>query len=193
MNQLKQLDGKEHMRKMVGRVTVFKQYPDGSRKDLFTKKNLIVDQGHDLVARALGGDIFVNGMYFAFVNGAAAEPAVAQDRTAQFYHTTYATATRGFTRVPLVGKPSFTPSDGDHLTNIAAFTAVSDTTVVGGGPAIVDNTTNFVGAALIFANPLGYVNDLAFSCVNFPDIGGPTEVLKEPNVQVGMRWSIEFS
>jgi hypothetical protein len=187
------LKAREKIGRMKGRVEVFKQYPDGSRKDIFKKDNLIVDQGHDLVARALGGDIFVNGMYFAFVNGAAAEPAVAQDRTAQFYHTTYATATRGFTRVPLVGRPSFSPSDGDHLTNIVSFTAVSDTTVVGGGPAIVDNTTNFVGAALIFADPNGYADDLAFSCVNFPDIGGPTEVLKEPNVQVGMRWFIEFS
>ena len=48
-------------------------------------------------------------------------------------------------------------------------------------------------AISVFRNPTGFENDVAFACVNFPDVGGPTVVLKEPNVQVGMRWNIEFS
>jgi len=181
-----------------GRVEVFqKDRQTGYETIVYNGDNIILNTGRDLLAQALSGGKAVNGMYFPYTNAAVAEAAVPVNRTVNYYHTTGSTNPKGFTRAPLSGPPAFDTSNPSVFnTNQVIFTAVSNNTtvIVDPGNELTDNVSNFYGAVLCYLdpNPALYANDIAFSAINFPDVGGPTEVLKLPNVQVGVRWIITF-
>ena len=184
---------------VIGEVTPFYRRRIGGRvhdEFLPTMRNTVLYSGYDLLAQALVGEKIVNGMYFQFTNGTPNEVPVPPERQASYYHTTGSTAPKGFTRVPLLGRPEFVSTDvtkynGNQLTVVA----VSDDNVVVPDPGneIQDNQTNFVGAALANLDESDYANDTLFAAISFAfESNMPVYIEKIPNAQIGLRWDITF-
>jgi hypothetical protein len=170
---------------------------DGVEKVLFKKKNLILNSGMDLLAKAIAGQQFINGMYIAYSNAASPlnESSPTVDRTANYYQTTGSDATKSFMRVPMISDPSFAVTDVIYNNNRATFTAITDGVVAVpiAGNEITPGTSKVYGAALAWLDPLDMVNDVLYSSVTFAD---DPSVLDEVTIvagaQVGVRWSQSF-
>jgi hypothetical protein len=176
-----------------GRVEVFQRFPVyGGHYDrkLYSQDNIIVESHADILAKAAAGEpVFVNGMYFAYTNGAVAEPPVPAERTASYYHTTGSVNPKGFVRVPTIAEPSFASSDTPFAHNQVTVVAVSDSNVVVPDPGneVTDNVSQFYGAGLLFLEPSSFLNDILFSAVNFA-----SPITKVANAQIGVRWTLTF-
>ena len=185
-----------HKAPIKGAIQVFRRYADGKEKDLFAKNNVVLNSGMDIAARALAGDIFVNGMYMAYENSAPpiSETTPAVGTTALYYQTTGSTDPRGFVRVPTIANPSFSSTDTPYNTNKVTFVAISDgnAAIPDGGNTVQDGVSQFYGAALAYLDPNDLADDILFSAISFADLGGPTEFAKIAGAQIGIRWSIWF-
>jgi hypothetical protein len=165
---------------------------------LLRKKNVILNGGADLMALALGGEKFVNGMYFAYDNfdPPFADTTPPPERTASFYQDVGAGQTRGVIRVPTISRPAYATTDGIYNGNQVTFTAIT-----AGEPAVsspfndlLDGVSMFYGAGLGWIDPEGDITkDLLFSAVTFADLGGPTHYEKLAGAQIGLRWSVTFT
>ena len=177
-----------------GEVELFYRFPDHDQL-IYRSHNMIVYSASDLMAQAIAGNKYINGMYFAFANAEVVLEPVPVQRMARYYHTINSTPPRGFTRVALAGEPLFTSNDiTKYNGNQVTFTAVSDNDVVieAAGNTVINNVTRFFGAGLMHLDAAGYANDILFSAVNFEDGGGPEYLLKLPGAQIGFRWIITF-
>lgn len=185
-----------HKLPVKGEIELFYLFPRGRTQRIMRQRNVILDSGMDIAARALAGDINVNGMYMAYDNSAPpiAEPTPAVTTTALYYQTTGSTDPRGFVRVPTIAMPAFAPTDTQYNTNKATFVAISDGNVAipDGGNTVQDGVSQFYGAALAYLDPDDMADDILFSAISFKDIGTPTEFEKIAGAQIGIRWSIWF-
>lgn len=161
---------------------------------LLRSNNVVLNSGMDVAARALAGDIRINGMYMAYENSVPpiteATPAVTT--TAMYYQTAGSTDPRGFIRVPTIATASFAATQLAYNTNKVTFVAISDGSVAipDGGNTVQDGVSQFYGAALAYlADDLA--DDILFSAISFKDIG-PVQFEKIAGAQVGIRWSIWF-
>jgi hypothetical protein len=162
---------------------------------LHKQKNLIVNSGMDLLAKAVAGQQFINGMYILHHNaGTPVSPDV--NTTANYYQTTGSSATLGFQRVPVAALPSFSSTDGaTYNNNTATFMAITDGNVAVpvAGNEITDGVSKVYGAALGYLDPDDMANDVLYAAVNFADI---VEVINELTVlagaQIGIRWAQNF-
>jgi len=183
-------------RVVKGEIELFHLFPGGRIKHLHTQRNVILNSGMDIDARALAGDIHVNGMYMAYENSAPpiAEPTPAITTTALYYQTTGSTDPRGFVRVPTIANPAFSPTDTQYNTNKVTFVAISDGNVAipDGGNTVQDGVSQFYGAALAYLDPDDLADDILYSAISFKDIGTPTEFEKIAGAQIGIRWAIWF-
>lgn len=159
------------------------------------RKNVILNSGMDLAARALAGQIFINGVYLAFDNLAPpfSDSTPATTRTAAFYHSDGG-GTRNFIRVPTLAVPDTSATTAAYNTNKAAFTAISAGAgeLVGAGNQLVDSSSEFYGAALSWLDPAGKAGDILFSAIDFDDVTSQSHFTKLPGAEFGIRWSIWF-
>ncbi len=170
---------------------------DGIEKVFLKKDNLILNSGMDLLAKAIAGQQFINGMYIAYSNAASPlnESSPTADRTANYYQTTGSDATKSFMRVPMLADPSFAVTDVIYNNNRASFTAITDGVVAVplAGNEITPGVSKVYGAALSWLDPLDMVNDVLYSAVTFADDPAVLdEVTIVAGAQVGVRWSQSF-
>jgi len=187
----------QHKCKFFGEVEVFVR-KDGKDRVIHRQKNLIVNSGMDLLARAAAGDISINGMYIAHSNAGSPVGAPSPDvtRTANYYQTTGSDASTGFMRVPLAAAPTFSSTDGvTYNSNKATFLAISDKNVAVpvSGNEVIDGTSIVFGAALVYQDPNDLAGDLLYSSVVFTDLAGVIdEITMLAGAQIGVRWSQSF-
>jgi hypothetical protein len=187
-----------NMRKRTrGEIELFALHASGEEEVLLKRSNIILNGGADLMAQALAGEKFVNGMYLAYDNfdPPFADTTPPPERVASFYHDVGPGETRGVLRVPTIARATFEPTEGIYNGNKVSFTAIS-----AGGPAVsapfndlLDNVSDFYGAGLGWLDPDNDITkDVLFSAVTFADLGGPTHFEKLSGAQIGLRWSIIF-
>jgi hypothetical protein len=183
--------------KLVGHIEVF-VLQDGVETVLLSRKNLIVDSGMDLLAKAVSGKAYINGMYIAYSNAASPlnESSPTVDRSALYYQTTGSDATKSFMRVALAAEPTITSSDAlTYNGNKASFIAIGDGNVAVPIPGneITPGTSLVYGAALVYMDPDDMANDVMYAAVTFADlIGVLEEVPIVAGAQVGIRWAQTF-
>jgi len=180
--------------RIIGEIDLFLRRPGQPDDIILRKKNTILNSGMDLAARALAGQQFVNGMYFAYDNDSPAytdlTPPV--ERTASFYHSDGG-GTRNFDRAGTLAQPSFAATDVQYNGNKATFVAITTGAgqLAGVGNVLTDGTSQFYGAALAWLHPTDYQQDILFSAVSFDDFG-PAQFEKIAGAQLGIRWGIYF-
>jgi len=179
---------------IAGELTVFYRFPlpGGEYRDetLFTEKNTVVNSAADILAKAVAGQLTLNGMYFPFTNGLVSEPPVPVERTADHYHTLGSISPKGFVRAPTLAEPSFRSTDTSKFNNNQIIlVAISDTNVVVPDPGneLIDGVSQFYGSALLALDPDSFLQDILFSADNFV-----SPVPKIPNAQIGVRWRVTF-
>jgi hypothetical protein len=161
---------------------------------VYSKRNLIVNEGSDVLAMAAAGGVFVNGMYLNFTNSPGGTPPfdpVTVDRTADLYQSAGSVSPLGVVRVPTLSEPEFSTSDNTkYNNNQVRFTAISDTNVLNDDTAaeLIDGVSNFYGASLLYLDPNDPTNDLLLAAVNFDDF-----IVKVANAQIGVRWTLTFT
>jgi hypothetical protein len=177
-----------------GEIEVFRRYK-GYDKTLLRKDNLVVNSGMDLLAQALAGDKFVNGMYMAYSNDTPpiAEPSPQLTDTVGLYQGAGSVDPKGFVRVPTIANPAFSSSDVQYNTNKVTFVGISDGQVAipNGGNSVQDGVSQFYGAGLVHLDPDDLADDILFASVTFGDFG-PSEFEQIAGAQIGIRWSVYF-
>jgi hypothetical protein len=187
------MDITDKHRGAVGEIEVFRRLR-GVDTVLASKRNVILNSGMDMLAKALGGQQFVNGMYFAYDNDGVpytdGTPPV--ERTASFYHNDGG-GTRNFDRAGTLAQPSFETTDVEFNNNKVVFVAITTGVGVlpGVGNVLTDGVSQFYGAALAWLHPEDYQQDILFSAVSFDDLG-PSHFEKIAGAQLGIRWGIHF-
>jgi len=157
--------------------------------------NVVLNSGADIMAKAVAGDMIINGMYFGYDNAGSpyTDPTPPVERTASFYHSTGGGGTMNFVRVPTLAKASYAATDPRYNNNKVQFIAITDGVGVlpGTDNVLTDGTSQFYGAALAWLDPNNYENDILFSAVSFADLGS-AHFVKIANAQLGIRWSLIF-
>jgi len=170
----------------------------GKDRVILTKKNLIVNTGMDLLAKAVVGQQTINGMYLLYSNAGSpiAEASPSVTTTSQYYQTTGSDATKGFQRVPMAAIPSFSSSDvGTYNNNKAIFMSITDGNVAVpiAGNEVTPGLSIVYGAGLVYMDPDDMANDVLYSAVNFADVVGVLDELTIlAGAQIGVRWSQSF-
>jgi len=175
-----------------GRVEIFHVYPNGDKHTVFRGKNTIVNSGSDILAKALAGELAVNGMYLRYFNGAGpvASATIPATRTATYYHNL--AADEGIVRVATLAEPSYASSDETtYDNNNVVFVSITDSNTI--GAALTDGLSNFFQAALVVLDSDDYTDDILFSAAFFLSSGSVVLVPKIANAQVGVRWTVSFT
>jgi len=170
----------------------------GHTRQSIGRRNCIVRTGMGVMARALAGNKWVNGMYLGYTNAAVATTPVGYDHTAGWFQSTWNSSTRGFVRVPLAAQPSYATSDATRYNeNQVTFTAISNSvvTIPVAGNELQDNVSKYCMGGLCYLDPEGYSSDILFAGVAFEEPTGVDNfaLTKIPNAQVGMRWTITLT
>lgn len=188
------MDILENHKSVVGEIEVFQRFK-GVDYILYKKKNVILNSGMDLLAKALGGERLVNGMYFAYDNSLSPFTDVTPpvSRAASFYHSDGG-GYRNFDRAATLAQPSYSTTSTDFNNNKVTFVAITtgEGVLSGVNNVLTDGTSQFYGAALAWLHPSDYQQDELFSAVTFADIG-PTHFEKITGAQIGIRWGIYFN
>jgi len=178
-----------------GEIELFQRLPDGSETTLVKKSNTIVNSGMDIMAKAVAGELFVNGMYLAYDNNGVPYTDVTPpvSRTASFYHNDGG-GTRNFIRVPTIARPSYAATDPAYNNNKAIFVGITTGAGVlaGAGNVLTDGLSQFYGAALLWLHETDYTQDIMYSAVSFNDLAGPSHFEKIAGAQLGIRWGVYF-
>jgi len=157
---------------------------------VWSQTNLILYSGYDIMARAVGGDQLVNGMYFEFSNAVAppTPPAIAKDRKTDYYESL--SGDLGYVRNVTVGRvPVFDTSGTDYQNNRVTFMGIADRAAETSGAAVIDNVSQFYSVALVSVPDLAdRTQDTLFSAGNLA-----TVLTKPANAHIGVRWTIEFA
>jgi len=186
---------KERVSRMSGYAELIRMI--GHERQIIGHSNKIVRTGMGVLARALAGARYINGMYLAYTNGVVDTSPVGYDYTAGWFQTVWNSSERGFVRVPLAAQPAYRTSDATLFDeNRVGFTSIS-TGVVAipvAGNEIQDNITKFCMGGLTWLSPDGYGSDVLFAAVAFEEPTGSDNfsLTKLPNAQIGMRWTITF-
>jgi len=186
----------EEHRGVRGQIELFRQLPQGP-EEILAQGNTILNGAADLMAKAVAGQLLINGMYFAYDNDGPPFDDTSpppKERTATFYHTDGG-GTRNFVRAATLAQPSFDASDTQYNHNKVVFVAVTDGggELPGAGNILTDGLSQFYGAALGWLSPDGYTEDLLFSAIDFDDIGAVSHFQQIAGAQLGIRWSIFFT
>jgi hypothetical protein len=182
------MDFKEKVKQFAkGRIEYSYVYPDGRWEPIGGQHNLVTNQGSDILAKALAGQLSVNGMYMVFRNDVGATPIVADvTNTADTYATS--SANRSFCRVTAMGSPVFTTSDAAYVNNEVAFLAVTDGVSFFPAVPVTDGTSVFYHSALVAIPDFDTQDDdQIFSCSDLS-----TAITKIAGAQIGIRWTITF-
>jgi hypothetical protein len=162
---------------------------------LLRKQNTVLNSGMDLMAMALGGERYINGMYFAYDNSLTpyTDTTPPSERTASFYHSV-GTGTLNIVRVPTLSRPEYSSTDPIYNENKASFVAVTAGAglLPGAGNVLTDGLSQFYGAALAWLHPTDYQQDVLFSCVGFDDLG-TSHFVKVAGAQLGLRWGVTLN
>jgi len=177
-----------------GTIELFRVIGKCAYVNLAQSHNVILNSGADIMAKAVAGDLSINGMYFAYDNSGTpyTDPTPPVERTASFYHSVGA-GTRNFVRVPTLARATYASTDPAYNGNKVQFVALTDGVGVlsGAGNVLTDGVSQFYGAALAWLDPDNYENDILFSAVSFADLGS-AHFAKIANAQLGIRWSLIF-
>lgn len=177
---------------VVGRVEGF-QVRNGVWRKVLDKRNTICVGYGDVVAKALVGQLSINGMYMAFDNGGAyPTTAPPRSRMATYYHTTGSLGDLGFCRVPLIQLPEFDTSEAGANHNILKVVAMSSDTqeIDSGSNDVTDGVSEFYEMALVYRDPAGYADDIVVAAINLEDSADHSVLVKEANSQVAFRWTL---
>lgn len=175
----------------------------GEKELLVDKKNMILYQGSDLLALALGGfkNAKLSNMYVGYVNvdpgdiGDFTPTTVDKDYSVPF--TAYGTglhADKGYLRLPLAYAPNYQASTSDYDSNQVVFTSIisADQSNTGGEDFLfaddVSGTPSHIfeiglAAALDSASS---AKDIIFSRANF------TPITYDQNYNLTISWGIQF-
>ena len=177
---------------VCGEVDVFLRHPVLGDIVLLRGHNVVLNSGADIMAKALAGDLHVNGMYFGYDNAGSpyTDPTPPVERTASFYQT-IGGGTQNFVRVPTLAQAAYASTDPVYNYNKVQFVAITDGVGVlpGASNILTDAVSQFYGAALAYLDPDDYENDILFSAVSFADLGS-AHFVKIANAQLGVRWSL---
>lgn len=189
------MNAKETVSRMSGYAELIRIV--GHEHQVIGRSNKIVRTGMGVLARALAGSRYINGMYLAYTNGVVATSPVGYDYTTGWFQTIWNSSERGFVRVPLAAQPSYGTSDSTLYTeNQARFTSISTNApaIAVSGNEIQDNITKYCMGGLCWLDTSGYGNDILFAAVAFEEPTGTDNfsLTKLPNAQIGMRWTITF-
>jgi hypothetical protein len=175
-----------------GEIELFLRYPDGREEILLRKSNTVLNSGMDLLAKALGNDLYINGMYFAYDNAGVpyTDPTPPKERTASFYHSDGG-GTRNFVRVPTLALPSYAATDPAYNSNKAIFVGITSGAGVlaGAGNVLTDGLSQFYGAGIGWLHATDYQQDILYAAVSFDDLG-PSHFEKIAGAQLGLRWGL---
>lgn len=177
-----------------GMVELFKIFGGMCYVTLKHSHNVVLNSGADIMAKAVAGELKINGMYFGYDNSGTpyTDPTPPVERMASFYHSPGA-GTMNFVRVPTLAMASYTSTDPAYNGNKVQFVAITDGVGVlpGAGNMLTEGVSQFYGAALAWLDPDNYENDVLFSAVSFHDLGSD-HFIKIANAQLGIRWSLIF-
>jgi hypothetical protein len=186
-------------KKMQGFFKIWAVDPvSGQRHLLIDKKNMILNEGADLLAAALAGVKYSNisHIYIGYKNhadGTFDKPVIDKEYSVKF--TSYNSgeyADFGYLRLPLAYSPSFINQDG-YQSNITVFTAVVATGDTANGA--VFRPEDYGGAqpsqifevALVAAtDPSGQAQDKVFSRAQFEPL------LYNPSYNLTITWGVQF-
>ena len=168
---------------MKGSIELFDIRDNVWGDPILKQSNLITFQGSDVAARALAGNIKVDGMYLCFENNTTTSYVAQQTNNAGYYQTEI--ADRGLVRIPTIAVPEYSKSSDDYVNNKVIFTAVTDGTSF--GTESVSTGSVFKHAALVSLAD-DAVNDLIFSCTDLA-----SDIPKIAGAQIGIKWTINFT
>jgi len=186
--------------KMQGFYKIWQVNPKTGEKLLLRdNKNLILNNGADLLARAMAGVKYSNisHIYVGYknnVDGSFTRPTLDKAYTDKF--SSYGSGILedfGYIRVPLAYSPSFLNTEG-YQNNISVFTGIVTTGLDTSGAAFRDE--NYGGAepsqifevALVAATePTGPGGDIVFSRAHF------SELLYNTSYNLTIAWGIQFT
>ena len=176
----------------------------GERTLLRKKKNMILNQGADLVAQALAGvaNTNISHMYIGYKNapdGTFTKPTIDKEYSIPFsgYGTGVTYSDFGYLRVPLAYSPSFIAQSG-YNSNIALFTTIITTSDSGinssvnfidevtAGETLVDPSQIFEVALVAALDPTGESQDKVFSRAQFEPL------LYNPSYNLTITWGVQF-
>ena len=184
------------MNKTLGMVSAFVVHPAGRMLALGRGHNTICIGYGDVVAKALVGQLSINGMYMAFSNSGVyptAEPPRA--RMASYYQTTGSLGQLGFCRVPLVQAPTFDASEAGNNHNILEVMAFSgDVQAVDSGTNdVTDGVSEFYEIALTAQDPEDMTKDIVVAAINLDASPGHVVLQRLAGSQIAFRWVLTNS
>ena len=161
----------------------------------FSKKNLIMYAGADLMARALAGQgNMIDYLYLEFTNSTVpTDPLIGSPRDVGIAYYNSLAAPKDYLRIPITAIPVVSATGASYLTNSVMFSGMSAGQTLGRhGVAFTNSTSIVYGAALATkynasADPS---QDIVFSRNYFVGAGQP--ITKVANQQVAAFWSINF-
>lgn len=176
-----------------GEIEVLHIHEDGREEILLHKKNLILNSASDLVAKAVAGELRINGMYMAYRNdgGDAQFPVDITLAPGDFLALP---TNSGFVRVPTISRPEYAASELYYVNNQVKFTAITDSNPVvpTANNTITDGVSMFYGASLAFVDPgTDPLKDVLVAGAHF-DNGAPIEFPKIAGAQLAVRWTLTF-
>ena len=159
----------------------------GDKTLLLDNKNLIVNQGSDILASALSGmpNSHITHFYIGYTN--VSSPSLGAISVEDKFNSFPADSANGYVRIPIAFSPSFLTEDG-YDNNIPYFTTflTSGAPVITSGLALSDGV-KLTSLGLINARvPDSPANDRLFSKVNF----GP--IVWDSTAGLAISWGITF-
>ena len=162
---------------------------DGVWTPFHEQPNLVVYGAADILASAITGNRFVNGMYIAFENASVARYSEDASNDAAYYAPVVPIDDRGFVRVTTLGEPIIETTDPNYSGNKVTFLGVTDGTSFLPGVDVEDTESVFYHSALVSIDENNsQEDDLVFSCSDFA-----IDVTKIAGSQLGIRWEITFN
>lgn len=192
-----QTHGKPSM-KGLGFLKIWQSHPEtGESKLILEKRNTILYEGSDLLAKALGAtaNTGISHMYLGYSNN---DTNPDSDYTISKSDSVFVkSAERGYLRVPLTFPASFTKSDSSYDNNIVAFTILinnaasyvvpSSATLSVGVPQSKFFEAGLVAALDPAATLASHTTDSVFARIAFDRIS------YDPSFNLTVTWGVKFT
>jgi hypothetical protein len=184
--------------KGLGFIKIWQSNPEtGESKLVLEKRNTILYDGSDLLAKALGAqaNTGISHMYLGYSNN---DTNPDSDYTIAKNNPVFVkSAERGYLRVPLTFPASFTKSDNNYGNNIVAFTVLinnaasyvvpSSATLSTGSPQSKFFEAGLVAAIIPSATLGSHTTDVVFARIAFDRIS------YDPAFNLTVTWGIKFT
>ena len=190
--------------KKSGKIRIWRVDPKSGRRELVvSKKNMILNQGADLLAKALAGEPYaaISHMYIGYKNTTSftyPDDAPTIDKIYSIPFSAYGSSGTyedfGYLRLPLAYTPSFLEQEG-YNGNVALFTSIIASSDNDHGAAFTSTEASHGGhppsqifeVALVAAlDPTSQSQDMIFSRANF------NALEYNPSFNLTTTWGVQF-